>query len=125
MHKLNIKQQTPTRGNGSSSSSYFINNRQPKGSRLELELEQRKSRTRSNVLRTTSSGSQVLSGQWWKGVGGDDGGIHLVRRHVISADIRALGEQVGEKKWADLEPNMSASAPLLVLRRRGNRLEIG
>jgi len=34
--------------------------------------------------------------------------------------IRALGEQVGEKKWADLEP-MSASAPLLVLRRRGNR----
>ena len=41
--------------------------------------------------------------QWWKGVGGDDGGsegFHLeawTRHTVIGADRRALGEQVGEK----------------------------
>ena len=38
--------------------------------------------------------------QWWKGVGGDDGlGFHLeaTRQDVIGADLRALGEEVGEK----------------------------
>ena len=32
------------------------------------------------------SGGQL----WWKGVGGDDGG-------KLGADLRALGEEVGEK----------------------------
>ena len=35
--------------------------------------------------------------QWWKGVGGDDGGVPSRGDTSLGADLRALGEEVGEK----------------------------